>query len=66
MSDRLRSVRQSMSETRKVEEGKSIELEKGDFAALCAAAWSTLGRTAILTMGFFVLVAAVLILLWML
>ncbi|UNT95151.1 hypothetical protein [Allobaculum mucilyticum] len=55
-----------MSETRKVEEGKSIELEKGDFAALCAAAWSTLGRTAILTMGFFVLVAAVLILLWML
>ncbi len=62
--DRFTAVTQSVKERRKVQDNKTATLEKGDFIALIAAAWETLGKTALLTMGFFVAVAFIILMIW--
>lgn len=64
MSGRFSDIQDSVSKVNTVLPGKDIGLEKGDFKALMAAAWSTLGKTALLTMAFFAAVILILSLLW--
>lgn len=64
MNDRFRSIQDSVSRPGSVKPNRETHLEKGDFKALMIAAWSTLGKTALLTMLFFAAVIALLVLIW--
>lgn len=64
MNDRFRSIQDSISKNSEVRPNKETKLEKGDFRALMAAAWSTIGKTALLTILFFAAIIAILVLIW--
>ncbi|MBF0578924.1 hypothetical protein IM774_03780 [Erysipelotrichaceae bacterium RD49] len=64
MSDRFTSITDSVKNLKKVQPYKETVLEKGDFQALVAAAWATIGKTALLVMLFFTAVIALILMIW--
>lgn len=64
MSGKLKAAVSSVRDKKEVLPGKQVELEKGDFRALCSAAYSVFGPVALGAIAFFAIVIVLFLLIW--